>query len=283
VEGPHLGGYATMRRVQQSERIGWHVIDRGARRLELFHEQSDFPQFLTFLKYSLTQSGAVLWAYALLSNHYHLVLYASSEELCACMRRLNRLYSTYHNQKYDLAGHAFDGPYRAFRQDPSVLLRCIAYVLMNPVKAFLVNDPKDYPWTCYRQYLALPGSPMDVDLGSLIRIAGPDPKEAWKLFHRAMECEIQRPTLAYSDGLTMTAMHARQFEWLLEVARERQDHLAGETPEHVAMHWARQKGVSPKAIAKVLGISSRSVSDALYRLRGKLKVDSALQIALTPP
>jgi hypothetical protein len=272
-----------MRRVHQDERIGWHVIDRGARRLELFHEDSDFPQFLTFLRYALTQSGALLWAYALMSNHYHLVLYATSEELRACIQRLNRLYSTYHNGKYSLSGHAFDGPYRAFRQDPSVLLRCIAYVFMNPVKAFLVEDPGDYPWSCYRQYLGLPGSPLEADLGSLISVAGPDPKTAWKHFYRALECEVQRPKQTFSDGLTMTAMHARQFEWLLEIATERKDRLGGEPPDLVAMHWARQKGIAPKAIAKVLGISGRSVSDTLYRLRARLKNDPELQQALTPP
>lgn len=272
-----------MRRVQQSERIGWHVIDRGARRLQLFHEASDFPQFLTFLKYSLSQSGAVLWAYALLSNHYHLLLYATSDELSACMQRLNMLYSTYHNQKYSLGGHAFDGPYRAYRQDPSVLLRCIAYVLMNPVKAFLVDEPQDYPWSCCRQYLGLPGSPMEADLDSLVSMSGLDVKTTWTRFHRAMAVEAKRSRPAFADGLTINALHAQQFEWLIEIARERQEHLAGESPELVAMYWARQKGIMPKAIAQVLGDSSRSVSDALYRLKGRLKTDAALQAILTAP
>ena len=271
-----------MRRVQ-SDRIGWHVIARGARRLQLFHEPSDFPQFLTFLKYSLAQSGAVLWAYALMSNHYHLVLYASTEELRACVQRLNRLYSAYHNKKYSLVGHAFDGPYRAFRQDPSVLLRCIAYVLMNPVKAFLADNPQDYAWSCCKQYLGLPGSPLEADLQSLISVIGPDPRMAWKLFHRSMEVEAKRPTRPYTDGLTMTALHAQQFEWLLEVAQERQDRLAGIPPEHVAMYWARQQGVAVKSIAKVLGIPNRAVSDELYRLGVRLDSDPRLEAILMAP
>jgi hypothetical protein len=272
-----------MRRVQQSERIGWHVIDRGARRLQLFHEPSDFPQFLIFLKYALAQSGAVLWAYALLSNHYHMVLYATSEELTACMQRLKTLYSNYHNQKYSLDGHAFDGPYRAYRQDPAVLLRCIAYVLMNPVKAFLADDARDYPWSCCKQYLGLPGSPMEADLKSLIEVTGPDIQTAWKMFHRSMEVEAQRRKPAFIDGLTMTSMHARQFQWLLDIARDRQDLLAGEPPELVAMYWARQKGVAPKAMAKVLGRSGRAISDALYRLRVRLETDVDLRSLLMPP
>lgn len=272
-----------MRRVQESERIGWHVINRGARRLQLFHEPSDFPQFLTFLKYSLAMSGAILWAYSLLSNHFHMVLYATSEELRACMQRLDRLYSKYHNRKYSLVGHAFDGPYRAYRQDPSVLLRCIAYVLFNPVKAFLVDDPKEYAWSCYRQYLGLPGSPLEADLKSLIEVAGPDPKVAWKHFHRAVEVEAKRPNRPYSDGLTMTALHSQQFEWLLEIARERKGHLAGEPPELVAMYWARQQGLAVKAIAQVMGVPSRAVSDSIYRLGKRLKTNPALQTLLLCP
>lgn len=266
-----------MRRVQQSERIGWHIINRGARKLQLFHEPSDFPQFLSFLNYSLARSGAILWAYALMSNHYHLVLYATSEEIRACMQRLNRLYSTYHNRKYLLTGHAFDGPYRAYREDPSVLMRCIAYVLMNPVKAHLVDDPMDYPWTCFKQYAGRPGSPMEVDLKSLIEVAGPDPKTAWKYFHRAMEVEAKRPQKPYSDKLTTTALHAQQFEWLLEVAQERQEHLGGEPPDLVAMYWARQQGIGVRSIAKVLGVTSHDVSNWIYRLQQRVQSDPKLQ------
>lgn len=272
-----------MRRVQHTERIGWHIINRGARRLQLFHEPSDFPQFLTFLKFSLGKSGAILWAYALMSNHYHLVLYATTEELRACMQRLNRLYSKYHNRKYSLTGHAFDGPYRAYPQDPSVLMRCIAYVLMNPVKAFLVDDPMDYAWTCYRQYAGLPGSPMPVDLKSLIEVAGPDPKTAWKFFHRAMEVEAKRPAKPYSDKLTATALQAQQFEWLLEVAQEREGQLGGEPPDLVAMCWARQQGIGIRSISLALGVPSGNVSNWIHRLHERAQSNPGLQAILSAP
>ena len=250
--------------------------------MQLFHEPSDYPPFVTFLKYSLGHSGAILWAYALMGNHFHLVLYATSEELRACMQRLNRLYSGYHNKKYSLVGHAFDGAYRAYRQDPSVLLRCIAYVLMNPVKAHMVDHPEDYPWTPYRQFMGLPGTPVEVDLESLIQHVGPDPKTAWKLFHRAMEVEAKRPEQPYSDKLTAAALHAQQFEWLLEVARERKE-LGGESAESVAVYWARQQGIMVKSIAKVLEIPSRAVSDILYRLGRRLQSNPALETVLRCP
>jgi len=124
---------------------------------------------------------------------------------------------------------------------------------------------------------------MDVDLASLIPTVDLDPQQALKYFHRALECETARPQGAFSDGLTMSGLHARQFEWLLELAQDRQPQLGGELPETVAIYWARQKGVATKAIAKVLGIPNRAVSDALYQLRGRLRSNPGLQAILMPP
>jgi hypothetical protein len=152
---------------------------------------------------------------------------------------------------------------------------------MNPVKAFLVDDPKDYPWTCYRQFIGLPGSPMEADINSLIPAVDSDPKTAWKLFHRAMECETNRPIRTSPFGLTMTDMHARQFEWLLEIAQDRRHQVAEEQPETVAIFWARQEGISTKAIAKILGIPNRSVSDTLYQFRSRIRANPALEDVLT--
>src|SRR5436190_11695413 len=55
--------------------IGRHVFARGTRRLQLFHDDEDYLQFIIFLKHALSKSGCVLWAFTLMSNHYHLVLY----------------------------------------------------------------------------------------------------------------------------------------------------------------------------------------------------------------
>src|SRR5687767_9259733 len=93
--GPPVGGSA-MRRFHCDTAI-WHVFARGARRLHLFHDDEDFSKFAIFLAFAVKKSGCVLWAFALMNNHYHLVLRGASAQLTACMHRLNRLYSAYHN------------------------------------------------------------------------------------------------------------------------------------------------------------------------------------------
>src|SRR3982750_1685761 len=104
-----------MRRLHCDTAI-WHVFARGSRRMELFRKEPDFMKFLDLLAFGRRASQCSLWAYALMSNHYHRVVEGSSTALAKCMHRLNGMYSSFHNQKYGLEGHAFDGPYHAFRQ-----------------------------------------------------------------------------------------------------------------------------------------------------------------------
>jgi putative transposase len=261
------------------ETANWHVFARGARRLQLFRDDQDFTQFLTFLAYSLKQSGCILWAYALMSNHYHLVLRGSSAQLSGCMHRLNMLYSRYHNKKYSLDGHTFDGPYQAFRQGtPWLMLHTIAYVFFNPVKGGLCTVPEDYPWSCYRCYLDQPGSPIRVEAASLMATIDPNLKKVWSAFHLAMELQEKRPSKRVIGRPTMVDLHQEQFEWLLEHAKSSSGRLQGEDPLLVAMHWARDIGVTPKAIAKVLGHPATDrVRKQLFGFRKRLQENPDLK------
>lgn len=256
----------------------WHVFARGSRRMELFRDREDFLNFISILEYALAASGGVLWAFTLMTNHYHLVLRASSSQLTACMRRLNTMYSTYHNRKYGLVGHAFDGPYQAYRQGSlTLLLRCIAYVFLNPVTGGLVGKPEDYSWTSYRSFVGLPGSPLETPAAPLMSEVGPTLQQAWAQFHQAMERELRRAMDKPQRGLTMVQIHGQQFEWLLEHALATRDQLGGVDPTTVAMYWARQCGVSPRAIASVLGDQTPTqVGRAILKFKKRLEGDADL-------
>jgi len=255
----------------------WHVFARGTRRLELFRDEADHREFLQILVYALKQSGAKAWAYTLMNNHYHLLLEASSTELTACMLRLNKMYARYHNQRYGLVGHIFDGPYQAFRQRSLLLsLSTIAYIFVNPVKAGICGAVEDYPWSSYRSFLGRPGSPLPIPPGPLLSRMDPDPKRVWKLFHLAMRRELQREPKLVTGRPTMVEVHLSQFAWLLDYAQGNPRLLSGEDPIPVAAYWARQCGIAPRVIAKALDLESREVRNMLMAFGRRLKSQPSL-------
>ena len=158
-------------------------------------------------------------------------------------------------------------------------------VFLNPVDAGLSTAPELYPWSCFRSYSdGQRDGLIDVDPAGLMAHVSNDPKSAWRLFYRAMEREARRPKFRNPAKLTMVQVHAQQFEWLLEHARDRAAALGGEDPEFVAMYWASTYGISPRAVAKALRISDiADVSRRIYRFKKRLEGNPGLRELMSPP
>src|SRR5687767_1712152 len=104
------------RRVRFEESLDWHVFNRGSRRMALFRDDQDARVFAALLQTALNLSGCVLWAYLLMTNHFHLAIRGSSDQLSRCMRYAEGFYSIYHNKRYGLSGAAFEGRYESYPQ-----------------------------------------------------------------------------------------------------------------------------------------------------------------------
>lgn len=128
-----------------------HVIHRGNNRMAIFSDDADFELFLVFLKRSSKRFGVGVHAFALMSNHYHLVVTPpNAEALPAAMTVVNVRYVRYFNLKYKRIGTLFAGRYRAIPLvDESQWVTCLRYVDLNPLRARLVRDPAAYPWSSY--------------------------------------------------------------------------------------------------------------------------------------
>lgn len=128
----------------------YHVTDRGDRKEAVFTSDADRISFLQLLNStSATHEWHVL-AYCLMDNHYHLMLETARPNLAAGMARLNGVYTQRFNRVYDRVGHVFQGRYKsqAIQSDQHLLEAC-RYVVLNPVRAGLVNDPADWQWSSY--------------------------------------------------------------------------------------------------------------------------------------
>jgi REP element-mobilizing transposase RayT len=131
----------------------YHVTTRGNEQKEIFKSQRDREQFLSYLESATERYGAVIHAYCLMSNHYHLMLETPQGNLSQIMKHINSSYTTYFNVKRKRAGHLLQGRFKAILVEAdSYATELTRYIHLNPVRAKIVETPEAYPWMSYRCY-----------------------------------------------------------------------------------------------------------------------------------
>lgn len=132
----------------------YHITNRGNQKANLFHDDDDFVVFLRLLQHARRKTPYHLYAYCLMSNHYHLLLSSDETPLSQLMAWINKRYANYFNNRYGLSGHVFEKRFYSHSVTEGHGLAYVSrYIHINPVTANLVQDPADYPWSSYHQYL----------------------------------------------------------------------------------------------------------------------------------
>ena len=140
-----------------------HVMSRGDRRENIYHDDVDRQDFLKTLAETCQKTDWQVHAYCLMSNHFHLVLETPNASLVAGMHWLLSTYTIRLNRRHETPGHVFSGRYRALvvEGDGSGYLKTVCdYVHLNPVRACLLRPEErllSYPWSSLGWYLAAPG------------------------------------------------------------------------------------------------------------------------------
>ena len=133
--------------------IPQHLIVRGNNRSVLFRDDADRCIFLDLLEKSLEACACELHAYALMTNHVHLLATGHvAGDLSEMMQRIGRKFARLVNIRWNRTGTLFEGRFRSsLVQSESYLLTCMRYIELNPVRAGIVRHPKEYGWSSYRQ------------------------------------------------------------------------------------------------------------------------------------
>jgi putative transposase len=118
-----------------------HVIARGINRQKIFLDDSDKKNFLDRLSALLKDSGIKCYAWAVLDNHFHLLLRTGAVPISTLMRRLLTGYAVSHNLRHERFGHLFQNRYKSIlcQEDPYIL-ELVRYIHLNPLRAKIASD-----------------------------------------------------------------------------------------------------------------------------------------------
>ncbi len=132
--------------------IAQHIVQRGNNRQPCFFCQDDYRRYLRDLNELAIRHDCRVHAYVLMTNHVHLLMTPhAAGTVPQLMQSLGRRYVGYVNRRYDRTGTLWEGRYKSHLVDSeSYLLRCYRYIELNPVRARMVADPGDYPWSSHR-------------------------------------------------------------------------------------------------------------------------------------
>lgn len=138
----------------------YHIIARGNDKQTIYYDQQDKLRFLKFLEQTVKQYRWLCHAYCLMTNHYHMLIETPEPNIARGMKRLNSRYCITFNKRHRRAGHVLQGRYGStVVQKEEYLLELCRYIVLNPVRAFMVEKPEDWKWSSYRATAGLEKPP----------------------------------------------------------------------------------------------------------------------------
>ncbi len=126
----------------------FHVTGRGVDKVTIYRDVEDFRTFATLLASAIRRSGWDPHAACLMTNHFHLVIESTVDQLSRGIQWLDGLYAQIFNRRWGRTGHLFGERFRSKPiLDEEQLVETCRYVVLNPVRAGLCERAEDWPWS----------------------------------------------------------------------------------------------------------------------------------------
>ena len=151
----------------------YHVTSRGDRREDIYRDDEDRGIWLEVMAEVCLRFNWRCHAWCQMDNHYHILVETIEGNLSQGMRQLNGVYTQRTNRRHGLYGHVFQGRYKAILvQKDAYLLELSRYVVLNPVRAGMVNDVGDWPWSSFAAMIGNQASPAWLETDWLLSCFG---------------------------------------------------------------------------------------------------------------
>lgn len=204
----------------------YHVTSRGIEGRDIIADTRDADRWLAHLERAVGVRRWRVFAFALMSNHFHLFVQTPEPNLSAGMQDLNGSYANYFNTRHERAGHLFQGRYKAYLvEDEGYWLEVSRYVHLNPVRAGLAAKPEGWRWSSYAGYHRPASRRRWVDYARVLGEFGGDTAAGRRRYREFVEDGLGRrldsPLAAAAHGFVLGS------DWFVERVQE----LLGQRPD----------------------------------------------------
>lgn len=128
-----------------------HIMVRGINKSVIFEDDQDRQKFIERLEKNILEAKCSIYAWALMTNHVHLLFKSGGKGISTVMRKLLTWYAIYYNRRHKRTGHLFENRYKSILCDEdNYLLALIRYIHLNPLRVGLaktLDDLDRYIWS----------------------------------------------------------------------------------------------------------------------------------------
>jgi len=168
----------------------YHIVFRGLNRQNIFEEDKDYVKLLDILKDIKNEYKMQVYAYCMMTNHVHLFIKEKTTgDIKAIMHKILTRYVVWYNKKYERSGSLIGNRYKSEPIENDIYyLTLVRYIHQNPIKAGIVNDLSEYPWSSYNDYIDLDNQFVDIKFGLSILSENKDiALDEFKEYHKKIE------------------------------------------------------------------------------------------------
>jgi REP element-mobilizing transposase RayT len=237
-------------------------MNRGARKVIIFADETDRRIFVSLLGRFATKYEVPIMAWCLMPNHYHLESDTDGARLCPMMRDLDGNYARSFNERHKTSGCLFQGPFKSILiEDPVGIAHVSRYIHLNP--ADLREAPAAYRWSSCADYVGLREAPPWLDLAPVTQAIRNEDCGDVENYSRYLEEGLARPRPAKkTDPLSEFSVEWVRFreERCIEKLAGKELHLGHLSIQSLVCYVAhRVHRVPAEFIAEYFGYSRPAV------------------------
>ena len=178
----------------------YHVYNRLARGESVFAEEAVALRFRDLLREVVQRDELTVFAWCLMSNHYHLAVRTNTVPLDRPLRSLQWRVTRSVNASRGVFGPLWQGRYRAkLVSEQRYLDQLLAYIHLNPVTAGIVDDPAKYRWSGHREIIRSSKEPI-VDVDEVLSLFGATRRSARAAYVRRLRAAAAEPWIGENPG-----------------------------------------------------------------------------------